>query len=324
MSRPKAGTFFYYNLYLYTDQLCYMKKIIKLSAITVTILLIVALVVLSFIANTLTNRFEKKYKPHTTAINITNDSISLERGKMLSSAFCTYCHGIDFGGEDIFTDKKVGVIYSTNITPGGVTRKFSDADWINVIRFGVKPDSTPVFIMPSEDYVMMSDYDLSCVIAYLRTVKASDKKWPANVNSLTFYGKLFIQTGRLGGELFAAEKLDGKEYIPTPAPALKETPEYGSYLVTLADCKYCHGPHLNGGIDTGTGAMRAPNITPGGRLGSWDTKQFLTTIRSGVTPYGKHLDPEFMPWPYLATLNDRELKAIFLFLKAQPGLKDPK
>ncbi len=302
-----------------------MKKVLKLTVIIISVLLIASLATLFSLSNTLSKRFAKKYKPNTTKIIIPADSASIRRGNILTTALCTNCHGSDLGGIEIFNKPRVGIIYSRNITPGGETKNFSDADWINAIRFGVREDGTPLFVMPSkDDYNKMSDDDLGCMIAYLKTIKPSDKNWPLNAHGLTFYGKIFMQTGGLGHSIFSAEKIDMNDNSPRTSPAKKETAEYGGYLVSLSDCKYCHGPELNGGVDTGTTDPPAPNITPGGNLGNWNMEQFIKTIRLGVTPSGKHLNPGYMPWTSIAAFQDTELKAIYAFLKSQPALKDSK
>jgi cytochrome c553 len=293
--------------------------------VTIITCLVAGFIVLLSIVTTLSNRFQKIYHPKTPGITIPGDAYSIKRGGMLSAALCSHCHGTDLAGMEIYNDKRIGVVCSYNITPGGVTKAFSNADWINAIRFGIKENGEPVFIMPSsDDYNKMSDYDLGCLIAYLKTVKPSDKKWPRNIDAITLYGKFAIQTGKFGAGLFSAETIDMNDHSPRKSPVFAETPSYGSYLVTLCDCRYCHGPRLSGGIDTGTTTLWAPNLTPGGDAGHWTADQFIQTIRSGTTPSGKHLNPEYMPWPYIAVLDDTAIRAIFSFLKAQPVLKDTK
>jgi hypothetical protein len=39
-------------------------------------------------------------------------------------------------------------------------------------------------------------------------------------------------------------------------------------------------------------------------------------LRTGATPYGKQLDPEIMPWNRFSLLDDDELQAIWLFIRA--------
>jgi len=282
----------------------------------------VAVIILS-LANTFSGRYSKKYKPDTLPIAVPGDTAALTRGRMLATALCTNCHGRDFAGTELFKDRWIGTVYAKNITPGGSVKNYSAADWVNAIRFGVKENGEPVFVMPcSDDYNHMSDYDLGCVIAYLKTVKSSDKIYPENIHSITLYGKAAIQSGKFGKGLFSAEIISMTDNTARHAPAFNGTPAYGGYLITLSDCRFCHGPSLNGGIDTGTGGPRGPNITVGGSLRRWNTNDFIRAFRFGVTPSGKHLNPEYMPWPYMGVLNDTALTAIFAYLKSQPALND--
>ncbi len=41
--------------------------------------------------------------------------------------------------------------------------------------------------------------------------------------------------------------------------------------------------------------------------------QFVNTLRTGVTPTGKVLDPEHMPWEYYRHMTDEELGAIWRY-----------
>jgi hypothetical protein len=63
----------------------------------------------------------------------------------------------------------------------------------------------------------------------------------------------------------------------------------------------------------------APNLTPGGTLGNWTEADFITAMRTGVTPDGRQLDPAFMPWKSIGKLNDEELVGIWLHLRALPA-----
>jgi mono/diheme cytochrome c family protein len=105
------------------------------------------------------------------------------------------------------------------------------------------------------------------------------------------------------------------------APPVGVTKEYGEYMVNTNDCRVCHGPNLNGGkYPDPTIQKISPNLTPGGELGGWTEEQFITTIRSGVTPAGDHLDPDLMPWKDYSKFYEDELKAIYLYLRSLPKL----
>ena len=47
---------------------------------------------------------------------------------------------------------------------------------------------------------------------------------------------------------------------------------------------------------------------------------FLTAIRTGVTPRGYELDPDEMPWKFVGRLTDDELKALWLYLTSVPPI----
>ena len=81
---------------------------------------------------------------------------------------------------------------------------------------------------------------------------------------------------------------------PEPEPGV--TAEYGEYLAFM--CALCHGESLFGGSAPGDepDALLAPNITPGGGPGRWSEDGFISALRTGVTPDGRVLDNESMPW----------------------------
>jgi mono/diheme cytochrome c family protein len=89
--------------------------------------------------------------------------------------------------------------------------------------------------------------------------------------------------------------------------------EYGEYLVDTFGCRTCHGPELAGGKDPDPAAPPAPNLTPGGNLGSWDEQTFLTTIRTRKS--------EWMAFEALNHMTDEELQALWHYLQSLPALE---
>ena len=61
------------------------------------------------------------------------------------------------------------------------------------------------------------------------------------------------------------------------------------------------------------------DLRASGPLRGWSEEEFLRAMRSGVTPDGRRLDPEYMPWPRFAGMTDGELSAIWEFLGEQQG-----
>ena len=90
--------------------------------------------------------------------------------------------------------------------------------------------------------------------------------------------------------------------------------EYGKYLAV--SCVGCHYEHLKGGDPIAPGLPPPANLTSSGNLGKWTAEQFVSTLRSGVTPEGKKLDSVFMPWTLARGYTDLDLKAIHKYLKS--------
>ena len=61
------------------------------------------------------------------------------------------------------------------------------------------------------------------------------------------------------------------------------------------------------------GTPSGPSILVFGPEG-WSEEQFVTTMRTGITPVGKELNTEFMPWDIYANLTDDELAAIWRYI----------
>ncbi len=69
-------------------------------------------------------------------------------------------------------------------------------------------------------------------------------------------------------------------------------------------------------------APLAMNITPGGEMAGWSEDDFISTMRFGVNPAGRALDPEWMPWPSFGQMTDDDLKALWLHLQSVPPQAD--
>jgi hypothetical protein len=126
-----------------------------------------------------------------------------------------------------------------------------------------------------------------------------------------------LHTFRLGPEpLVPAEVIDHTaQRDPQPAPGA--TLAYGEYIVGA--CKFCHGEDLGGQPVGGEpGAPPSPPIGPNSVVSRWTEAQFVQTMRSGVTPEGRTLRAEYMPWPAVGTLHDDELQALYMALHQTP------
>jgi len=73
---------------------------------------------------------------------------------------------------------------------------------------------------------------------------------------------------------------------------------------------------MKGGEPVAPGYPMVADITSTGHPGKWTDEQFIKTLRTGVTPEGKVLKPEEMPWRMTKELTDLELKALHLYLNS--------
>lgn len=299
-----------------------MKKFLKWTLIVVLSIVVILLVSAFVLKQKTENRLSKVYEIKEEKIVIPTDTASLMFGQRWA-LHCKGCHGADFSGTEFFKDDGLGEINAPNITTGvgGRTAKYTDQDWIRLIRHGVKPNGTPVFIMPSSSFNNFTAEELGCIIAYLKTISAVDKKWQDEPN-MTFLGKVLTGAGAFGKVIHAEDIDHNKAIVDKIVPEV--TVKYGEHLVSLSGCRDCHGPTLNGFKDPNPEAPFSPNITAGGNFGKWSNEVFIKTLRSGTTPEGKEMNKKFMPWDVIGLMNNDELTAIYKYLIAQPKLPDAK
>ena len=273
-------------------------------------LLIAAIVVVYFIGG---SKLSKTYDIEVVPIPVPTDEVAIERGRHLVEAvgLCQECHGERLEGKVMEEDPVFGRFSASNLTAGkgGVGGRFSDVDYVRAIRHGVRPDGTPLIIMPSEFFTKLGGEDVGAIIAYLKSLPPVDNEVP--VSELGPLGRLFLV---MGAPFLPAAVVDHAAPVPdTPEPAV--TAEYGKYVGLV--CTVCHGDDLA----HGEGQAAGPNITQGGTPGKWSEADFIKTIRTGVTPRGHALDAEQMFWKRFAKMTDDELKALWLYLKSVPAVK---
>ncbi|MCL4274337.1 MAG: c-type cytochrome [Anaerolineales bacterium] len=111
--------------------------------------------------------------PHETAITAPPAGASVEYGKyMVDTHDCRVCHGPNLNGGP-FPDPTIPVI-SPNITPGGSIANWTEEDFINTIRTGIKPDGYGMnpSLMPWKDHAKFYDHELQAIYLYLKSLDA--------------------------------------------------------------------------------------------------------------------------------------------------------
>ncbi len=250
-------------------------------------------------------------------VEIPTQPVAIAHGHHLAIiSGCIDCHGQDLSGRVFFENAMIGRFAAQNLTSGKGGITFTDQDWVRAIRHGVRPNGTPLLVMPSKQFYALSDADLGALIAYLKTVPAVDSELPAS--AVSPMGRVLMLVMK-DLPLLAAERIAHNAARP-PAPHAGVTVEYGKYLAVR--CTGCHGETLSGGKIPGTPPDWPPalNLTPypGAAVAEWSEAQFVQTLRTGVTPRGNQFDTKYMPWKVLGQMTDDEIKALWLYLRSLP------
>ena len=262
------------------------------------------------------SKVNRQYDVEPEEVVVSQDTAVLNRGQYLVSVNCTSCHGENLGGTPFFNDPALGSIPAPNLTggQGGAAAVYSDADFVRAIRHGIDPTGKPLMIMPAGAYWHYSDADLAAIIAYVQSVPPVDNDLGGK--ELGLLGRVLVGAGAL--DVLAAEHIDHNG--PRPADAQQAVSAgYGEYIANTTDCRSCHGVNLTGGKSLEPGAPPAPSLAPDGSLANWTAVDFITTMRTGITPIGQALNPTFMPWQDFGRMTDEDLTALFLYLQSLPA-----
>ncbi|MEP6594556.1 MAG: c-type cytochrome [Ginsengibacter sp.] len=210
-----------------------MKKVIVISILIVSILLITAISFVFIRSNVIIN---KKYNVALIDVAVPHDSVSIAAGKKIASTRgCFGCHNKSLSGE-FYPYWETGMVAAT------ISRKipqYSDKELFRLFKHGIKKDGTGLWSMPAGMFVNLSKKDIFQLIAFLRTVPAVEKKLPQN--AFSFKGRMKIVSGEIISEVSMARQSVKKFNYPEKPTIVQQ----GNYLV-LTTCTECHGYDLKG------------------------------------------------------------------------------
>lgn len=294
-------------------------KLLKWGAYTLAVLVLILTICLGIIYFVTESHRNAVYDISSETISIPeNMEESLLNGKHVATIRgCVDCHGGNLEGDVFIEDPVVGLLIATNLTTGkgGIGSGYNNEDWVRAIRNGVKKDGKSVIFMPSHEYNQIDRKDLADLVAYIKSMPPADNELPETKIRLP-YRAMYLLSGDI--HLFPARIIDHS--LPIPEPVENRSPvELGEYLA--ATCTGCHGSGFSGGTIPGVPPNWpvASNLTNNGPLNSYSQEDFIRTMRTGLTPDGRELINEFMPWGVFGEMTDDELAGLFSYLQTLPA-----
>lgn len=272
---------------------------------------------------------------------------NIERGHYLAHSVCVCmdCHStrdwskfsgplmdgtLGKGGERF--DQNMGfpgVFFSKNITPAGL-KDWTDGEIYRAITSGVNRNGDALFpVMPYHYYGNLTKEDVLAIVAYLRSIPAitntvadADPDFPMNfiINTIPHKGAHLLK------------------------PDTGNVVKYGEYMTNAAGCMECHTKQEKGeklpGMDFAGGfefkmpngdMIRSANITPDNEtgIGKYSEDFFVQLFKayadSTYKPYAvqPHQFQTVMPWTMYGTMNEKDLRAIYAYLRTVKPVKNP-
>jgi cytochrome c553 len=245
---------------------------------------------------------ERHYPLFSMDVYYKTDAKTLAHGAhILKLTGCAGCHGQNLHGS-LIRPYPWFPIWAPNLTRSLQT--LNDEQFARAIRFGVHPDGTSLWVMPSADYMYMSDADLSAMIAYIHSLPAAGKTTPPPE---------FKETARLAvlrGDL-APSALD----MTDTESSLDLGPRYqgGRYLARIS-CATCHQLDLAGTPDS-----RVPNLTT---LRRYSLRDFFGLLREGKSQRTAPVHRDLARTRF-SDFKDYEVMALYDYLSARAHALPP-
>ena len=255
-------------------------------------------------------KMSRTYEVDATTIEIPEDSASIAEGERLARIYGCYngCHGKTAEGGLFFDEPMLATVKAPDLTRAA--RTLSAEELVGVIRYGVRPDGSSVFVMPSVEFYHLTDEDIGAIVAFLRSLPESDG--PATS----------VEFGPLGRALFAIGEFEpAAPKIDPTAPRLNpghgdDPMALGEYLAQTA-CAECHGTDLAGQEHP---AGNTPNLAI---AAAYSPEEFRTLLRTGGPRDGRELrlmgDMSIKRFQHL---TDAEIDALHIYLSTGLAGKD--
>jgi cytochrome c553 len=246
------------------------------------------------------------YPVAAVALSVPTDPASIAEGQRLATVRGCYggCHGKKAAGAVMFDQPIIARIVAPNLT--AAVRRYSDAELVGIIRHGVRPGGRSMVVMPSEQFVALTDEDLGRIIAFLKSLPPTEG--PTASVSIGPLGRIGVAIGQYKtvAQLIA-------ETVPPPDGSSKEE-IHGRYLARTT-CAQCHGTSLRG---ASTPDFTSPSLQV---VAAYSPEAFAQLLKTG-TPLGGRTLPTMGPWAQnlLSHLTDSEISDLYSYLHTLPDV----
>lgn len=316
-----------------------MKKVLKPLAWILGILIACVMIGALFINVRGIPKYNYDPPSHVLNLKVQADSAKIARGEKIAFTLCFGCHQStdnNFSGRLMSeVPKEFGKINSYNITHDAEKGigAWTDGELFHFLRTGIRKDRSwaPIY-MPK--LTQLADEDIHSIIAWLRSddPRLAPSKTEAPPNQPNFLIKLLSHVA------FEAPAYPDP---PIQLPDTNDLVALGRYVANgMADCYGCHSadfktmnivhpektPGFYGGgnpmINLKGELVYSANITmdEATGIGNWTLQEFINAARWGKKRNGDPLSDPMFPHP---NLTDREVEAIFAYLKTIPKINNP-
>jgi cytochrome c553 len=279
-----------------------MKKFFKWLGFVVLGLVTAAIAAMMYVHFAFERELARQYKvAETLSVSLPTDPAEIAEGKRLAQLTgCTHCHAENLAGAVPVDIPGVARFVAPNLTT--ILPSYSDAELVGLLRRGVKRDGTGAWLMPSQMFRHLHDEDLARIIAWVRTVPASDGI--ADRTRIHLTGRIIIVMGKFKS---AARQI---EELSAAAPTV-EMAGRGAYLV-MNLCSECHGQDLEGEPET-----KAPSLAV---VKAYSAEAFARLMNQGIGVGNRNF--ELMTPTAKARfshLTAEETDAMHAWLQSRPG-----
>lgn len=228
----------------------------------------------------------------------------LAKGQRLTSVLgCRGCHGPELQGQNWDDIPDYWTLFSSNLTRA--VAKYDSTTLERAIRHGIKHDGSPLWVMPSENFIHLADDDVRAVVSYLETLRPAGSITPAVV--IRDAAKEEIAAGTLlnGPQIIKQERTK----LPIDVGADMKLGRY----ITSVTCAECHGFELHGDD------KETPDLNV---VGGYSREEFGHLLKTGEPIGGRKLGlMASAAIGRFSLLTDAETEAVYRYLTARALVK---